>query len=514
MTDSSDRSHWSGSALLAFSRVWLQVTGVVLFLATSIMLDPAQFGEFVIAASIYGALAVFVGHGVYEYVMKMHDSPTAPVTGFFINMALAAAMASVAVAISYLLSPLLKTAAVGHLLRLLAPAFFLQGCNIIMESVLLRRGRVSAVATATIATDTVTLGVALVFLALGAGAVALVIQRLSREGVLAVAFALSRRWKASFAFDIQEAKQILRFAWNIIASRSIGTGAAAITDVVFGSVLSVADAGIFRMANRLLSIGSEFLFQPFISMLWVRLPSLRHDSAAFARTTIEMTEVFGVALFAIIGAMALTTGTALPLLLGQKWQGAIPVVYALAVGRLIAMPNYSSEAILAIQDRTPFLVLTTIMGSIATVVAVFFAAPYGTVWSGVAFAFVGLLSQFYMLPVLAQCSHLKIWTFINLTLRLTANVSVMAIVVVPCLMLGDRIGLHDWLLLGSAVFIGAIAYILAARRFTQIGYLAYETPVIEVFNHAKRTIPILLGSENFKKQRQELEEKAVGKAGV
>src|ERR1700747_2519003 len=75
MTDSTRQVHWSGSALLAFSRVWVQVTGAILFLAISIALEPSEFGEFAIAASIYSALALIVGHGVYEYVMKMHDSP-------------------------------------------------------------------------------------------------------------------------------------------------------------------------------------------------------------------------------------------------------------------------------------------------------------------------------------------------------------------------------------------------------------------------------------------------------
>ena len=164
MTDSTRQVHWSGSALLAFSRVWVQVTGAVLFLAISIALEPSEFGEFAIAASVYSALALIVGHGVYEYVMKMHDSPTAPVTGFFLNMACAAATAALAIVISFFLSPLLKTAVVGHLLRLLAPTFFLQGCNTLMESVLMRRGQVGTVAILTMVADTLALGVALVFL--------------------------------------------------------------------------------------------------------------------------------------------------------------------------------------------------------------------------------------------------------------------------------------------------------------------------------------------------------------
>jgi O-antigen/teichoic acid export membrane protein len=291
MTDSTRQVHWSGSALLAFSRVWVQVTGAALFLAISIAVDPSEFGEFAIAASIYSALALFVGHGVYEYVMKMHDSPTAPVTGFYLNMACAAATAFLAIATSFLLTPLLKTAGVGHLLRLLAPAFFLQGCNTLMESVLMRRGQIGTVAILTMVADTLALGVALTFLGFGAGALALVIQRLSREGVLTGAFALSRRWEMRFAFDFQEAKQILRFAQNIIMARGIGAGAGAITDLFIGTALSVADAGLFRLANRLVNLGTDILFQPFRSSLWVRLPPLRQNPTAFAHATLEMTEL-------------------------------------------------------------------------------------------------------------------------------------------------------------------------------------------------------------------------------
>jgi O-antigen/teichoic acid export membrane protein len=486
MTGSTHQVQWSGSALLAFSRVWVQITGTLLFLAISIAVDPSEFGAFAIAASIYGALALIVGHGVYEYVMKMYDSPTAPVTGFFLNMASAAAAAALAITISFFLTPLLKTAVVGHLLRLLVPAFLLQGCNTLMESVLMRRGQLGTVAILTMVADTLALGVAVAFLGFGVGALALVIQRVSREGILTVGFALSRRWQMRFAFDLREAKDILRFAQNIIMARGIGAGAAAITDLFIGTVLSVADAGLLRLANRLVNMGSDILFQPFRSALWVRLPPLRDDPKEFARVTLEMTEVFGVGFFAIIGGMALTASAALPLVLGQKWQSAVPVVCALAIGRLVSMLNCSAEAVLALRDRVRFVVLSSMWGSILTFAAIVVSAPYGIFWCGVAIATANLLSQFYTLPVIAQCCDLKILDFIKLMLRLTANALVMALVVVPWLMLGDRLGLHAWTVVVSAILVGAIAYALAARRFTRPGYSAYEAPLLETFRWAKK----------------------------
>ena len=71
----------------------------------------------------------------------------------------------------------------------------------------MRRGQVGTVAILTMVADTLALGVALVFLGFGAGALSLVIQRLSREGILTAGFGLSRRWQMRFAFDFQEAKE-------------------------------------------------------------------------------------------------------------------------------------------------------------------------------------------------------------------------------------------------------------------------------------------------------------------
>jgi O-antigen/teichoic acid export membrane protein len=369
MTDSTRQVHSSGSALIAFSRAWVQVTGAVLFLAILIALEPSEFGEFAIAASIYSALALIVGHGVYEYVMKMHDSPTAPVTGFFLNMACAAATACLAIAISFFLTLCSKR-------RSLASAEA-AGSDFFPARLQHPDGKRSDASRASgysgdldYGADTLALGVALAFLGFGAGALALVIQRLSREGILTGAFALSRRWEMRFAFDFQEAKQILRFAQNIIMARGIGAGAAAITDLFIGTALSMADAGLFRLANRLVNLGTDILFQPFRSTLWVRLPPLRHIPAPFARATLEMTEVFGVGLFAVIGGMAVTASAVLPLVLGQKWQGAVPVVCALAIGGLISMPNSSAEAVLALRDRVRFMVVSSIWGSILTLAAI------------------------------------------------------------------------------------------------------------------------------------------------
>ena len=188
-----------GSALLAVSRVWAQGASAILFLATSAMITPSQFGQFAIATSIFFFLAVGVGHGTYEYVMKERDSDTAAPTVFFINIATASLASLAAVIISFAIPHIVEGPQIGKILTLLTPAFFLIGMNTLMESVALKRGELTKVAVASLMTETVALGVALAALIGGAGVLALVFQRITREGTILLVYAAASRWTSAWS---------------------------------------------------------------------------------------------------------------------------------------------------------------------------------------------------------------------------------------------------------------------------------------------------------------------------
>ncbi len=463
-----------GSALLAASRIWAQGASAILFLATSAMIDPSQFGEFAIATSIFAVLAVGVGHGTYEYVMKERQSDTAPPTVFFINMGTATLASLAALVISVLIPYVVKGPEIGMILTLLTPAFFLMGTNTLMESVVMKRGEITKVAVAGLVTETLALGVALAALASGAGVLALVFQRVTREGTIVLVYAGSCSWRPWFTFDIGEARKALVFTRDILTTRFIQLGQTAVVDVVIGGALSTADAGLFRLVARLLTAGSDILFQPFRASMWVSLPPLQNDPANFGKTALNLLEVFGIGLFAAMIGASLIVAPTFELILDPAWQGAIPVFYALALARVIGLPLYATEVVFALTNRTTFMAGAALIVTILTVAAAFLTAHAGLYVFSLAVVVVTIINELIVLPVMAKSGNMPLGTLFQLMARLSLNAVAMVAVAGPWLMLGPQLGLTHWPLVGSTVLIGAVVYVLAARKFTPAGYLAYE----------------------------------------
>jgi O-antigen/teichoic acid export membrane protein len=484
--DRPKEKHASGGATLyALSRIWLQLAGGILFLVTSVRISPSEFGEFAVAASTFAALTVFVGQGTYEYVMKERDNPRAAPTVFFLNMSTATLAAVAALIAAFVIPMIIEGRNASRMLTMLAPAFYLMALSTLMESVIMKRGQITKVAVASLVTETVALVIALVALFRGAGVLALVYQRLSREAMILAAYGVTTKWRPQIDFSMAEARRAVLFAKDIVATRFIGMGSTAALDVTIAAVLSTADAGVYRLVQRLLNMGSDVIYQPFRAIMWVRLPPLQNDIKAFGRTALEVLEVYAVGLFAILVGVALIAAPAFPLVFDPEWHDVGVVVIIVAVSRLILTPGSLSEVVFALSNRTAILTRSALLLAVLSLVSAFVAAPFGLMPFLFSQIVVALISEVYVLPHIAAATGVPIREYLKMMLRLTLASLVMVALVSPWLHFGPIVGIDGWPLVGTAVLFGALAYLASARRFSPVGYAAYEDTAVSLFNRIR-----------------------------
>lgn len=465
-----------------------QVCSAILFLLTSAAVSPTEFGEFAIATSIFLALATCVGHGTYEYIIKARESKTAVPTVFLLNLASATLMTIAVAAIIGVIPHIVDGPAIPKLLALLSPAFFLMALNTLMEGVALKHGEVTKVGVASIASETVALIAALAALYGGAGIYALVIQRLIREGTITCIYGLTSRWEPRILFDVNEAKWATKFALAIVTTRFIQMGSSAGVDLIVGARLSVADAGLFRLVTRLLTVGSDVLYQPFRAAMWVSLPPLQKDHEAFSRTAFYLLEVFGVGLFATMAGSALIAAPAFDLAFSPDWQRAVPVVYAIALARLFTLPQMASEFVFALKSRMTIMTTGAIVSSLLGIGAALLSAPGGLYVFAAAQIAVSIINQLWIVPIMSTSGHMAIPTLLSLMGRLSLNIIAMMAIAGPWCFVLRRDGWADIPVIVSTIVIGALVYILAARKFTPAGYRAYADALADGGKYCRRVI--------------------------
>ena len=85
-----------------------------------------------------------------------------------------------------------------------------------------------------------------------------------------------------------------------------------------------------------------------------------------------------------------------------------------------------------------------------------------------------IINEIIALPVLAKSGNMPVPTMLRLMATLSLNAAAIIAVSAPLVVLGPSFGLTGWPLVGATVSLGGLIYILAARKFTPDGYMAYE----------------------------------------
>jgi len=277
-----------------------------------------------------------------------------------------------------------------------------------------------------------------------------------------------------------------RFAGAIVSTRFIANGGQMAMDVSIGALLSVADAGLFRLANRILLIGWDVLYQPLRTSLWARLPQLKHDAQAYSAAVTQQTEIFALGVFALIGGIALIAADALPLAFGPEWTGATVVILVMAIARLLAAIAAPAEVVFGVAGKTGLLAAAVVGGAALNLVSVFVGAPFGLFWTGVANGAALIIAAALFFPMMAREANIAPGALIALWARLSLNALIMAGAVLGVLQASSLAGLDGWLRIAAAVAAGAVAFVLAARLFTPRGYAAYADAVGAAFARLRR----------------------------
>ncbi|MGE3141913.1 MAG: oligosaccharide flippase family protein [Hyphomonadaceae bacterium] len=483
--EAAPRADRKGAALASLSRVWAQASGGVLLLVASAVLTPTVFGEYVLAMSFFALLQLFAGSGVYEYVLRERESKAAPMTAIILNMCTSGAALGVMMLASLFADRLFHSTHIGDLMRLLAPAMLLQGANLVLETVLLRRAQVTRVSVVMIVSDGLGMALAVAGLHFGGGAAALVLQKLGREGALLIGYAACAGVSRPIGPDFGEAVRMARFATGIIGTRLLGQGANTSLDMLIGAILNPAAAGLFRLANRLIGMAFDILHFPMRTMMWVTLPPLRHDPAAFSQTLLRMAATYSVLLCACIAGIGVIAPTAFPLLFKPEWQPVVPIIAIMAAARLLVWPGSLMEQLLAIRNDIRLLIGWEIMNFTLGVGMLAIFAHYGLTAAAVSQLAAAFISQLVTLPLIAKKAPLPYLGLLSLVGRLWGLVFLMTGAVLAWLALANSLAVNAWLTLALGVLIGAAVYAGAAARIVPEGMEAYFSAARAIFAKAR-----------------------------
>ncbi len=364
------------------AKLFSHIAQLVAFIAAARMLTPAQFGFFAFASAVAVILVVLAEGGWREFVLKAHNCEVAlnriATMSAISSGVFTAAALCIAAYLQFRLHMYWEALLVAIFSLWIWPAAF----SSIYEGILVSTGRLRGQSGLMIAAETAGLAMTVAGLWLGWNVLALVAGKLAMQFThLGGAIALTR-WFPKPAFDRSFARELLDFSRHILLTRLTIRIRGYAGTLMLGAFMGLADAGIFRAAERIVAAIAELVGEPARMLAWMvfRKARAREDGgehggfARVATTYMVVLLTLGIPLF--IG-VALVAEPLVRLLLGEQWSAAAGIIALLCVAQLFLVASFVTEPLLSVSGEIRKLPPVSIFNACVTLGAMAASAPFG-----------------------------------------------------------------------------------------------------------------------------------------
>lgn len=304
-------------AALLFARVWSNLCAVATFIVVSHFIGPAEFGMFALASSIAVLPNWLVGVGAYEYILGRDPTGRHQDTAWTLSMLSGVAAAALLLAIGAVIGIWFGRAEAYVIFAGFAIATLTWGLCATHEAALIRDARGGAVAAIGAIAESLAMTSLLVALLAGAGVYALVASRVVGGTSNAAGYWLFAKIPMRIRIAPSEMREVGQFGSGVVATRVVGWGHGYGTDVIIGSMLNLADVGLYRMGMRIQNAATAVLLQapgsPILAALGKALARGPGRMRHMLRRILTLQLALTLPLFAGLAASAeLIIGLALP----------------------------------------------------------------------------------------------------------------------------------------------------------------------------------------------------------
>lgn len=347
-------------------------------------LSIADFGAYSLASLFLILSRALFYVGPYEFMLKEQDESDLYGSCLVANMVLATVCALLLVAVSFAAPFLFTATEVATLVLALAPSIFLVALTSWYETVLLRAVRVRRYYLNTLVGDVCGSSVAVVLLLHGFGLLSLVAQTYVRLLLLLAMSALACSAYPTLRAPRAKVREILRWSRARYAAVMLNFTSTYGADLVLGILLSPAATGLYRASSRIISAASDLFVQPLQKIAQTNLSARYKQQLDNSTAWLKMLSGVGAVAWSALAALALLAGDIVPLVLGEKWLPAVPIVIAFCAIKAFSVLDAVTTSFLVCHDRQRDMLRVQLSTAIAVLVLSCLAAPFGPVGVAVA----------------------------------------------------------------------------------------------------------------------------------
>jgi O-antigen/teichoic acid export membrane protein len=329
------RAALSGLAWSLLNVALTTVLAAAVFLVTSRLLAPEDFGAVAFAAAIVALIGTAVPTAFGEALIQRADlRPDHLDTVFWLALGVGAVGYAGILAVSPAMAAWAEVPVLAQILPVLGLRLLFDAGLTVPAALIARRMRFRLVTLRTAVANGLGAAVCLVLVLNGFALWALVISQVATAAAAWAVAAATAGWRPGFGITAAALRELGRFGLYAMGGRALTE--ARIDQLLLGAVLGPAALGLFYFARRLFVMLRDLTagaFTPVTNALMASLqgePEKRREAylaASFAAASLA---------FPVFAGLIAVAPTAVPYVFGGQWTGAVFAVQCLSVVGILA----------------------------------------------------------------------------------------------------------------------------------------------------------------------------------
>ena len=428
------------------------------------LIGPSEYGLVALAMPVILLANVLSDGGMGYALGRLREaSRELESTVFWLTAAIGAVLALGCCAAALPMGIILHQPRLPILIAALSPILLMNALTAVSNGRIIREGRFAVFAAGDLISTGAGAATALTAALHGWGAWSLVAQQL----VLWTAKVVWVTWKGRAAFGLYwrfgEARALMAFGVSTIGAILADFVSRNVDSLIVGGVLGVASLGFYAMAYQIVRVPDMLISGPLYLYIYTAMSRTVGDASASANLAMAALRLGSVVLAPLFCGLALVADLAVPLVLGDRWYGAIAPLRLLSfAGFFFCLCSIMATTMMGLGRSKVQLAMSMLLAAV-TIAVVAASARFGLPAVAAALAMgMGLVAAVYV-GQLARVVAVPIGAPLAAILPAGSGLAVL----VGCV-LAARAALHGqppFMVLGGAAAAGGVGYLAVLATF-------------------------------------------------
>ena len=385
--------------------------GFLVFLASSRVLSPAEFGIVALAVSIASVGVAVAPAGFREALIQRKEISAAHLdTVFWLCLGAALLIYGMLCATSPFVANVLGQPQLLLLIPLVSARVIFDMAAAVPNALIVRTMSFKMLALRTTIASVVTALVCLGLLWAGLGLWALAFSQLAGSIAACVAAMAGARWLPGRRVQMEALRDLRAFGLFSNGNHFITT--INIDQLLIGALMGPTWLGIYSFARRIFQILTDLISGALNLVSYSLLSSMQGEPDKLRNAYLLGTFASSVVAFPVFAGLALVAPDLIPFAFGEAWVTAVPVVQAFCVLGLLTAVGILQSSLIRSQGQADLWFYYIVGKQAVTVLYIFLFAGWGVVPLTVSLVILNCVLWLPTLRMVVQLLAVSIWGYL------------------------------------------------------------------------------------------------------